>query len=670
MDGLTYYKFESTYEGDKTKYCSLDVSDIEQNFNFLRGKEVKDVSWDGKKDSLSIVLLDGTVFDVRGIKTDINESLTEDIEEYKSSINMDGTYFDDETCILHLKINGKEYLVNGFDNANQIYTDDTLSGSGTILNPLSISRTNISGYHLPANGVIDVSEGETLPSLPKDKAIYITKENVSKYGVLYNYEGIQQISDYLKSKGSKWRIPSSHEWGEILNYAEHVDKQEHTKDCFDDILGEQAGLMMKSRNGEWSDIDEDVLESNMSYNFDVYPSGFANSKKELINFGEEAMFWTSDTDGENAVSICFSTNVDGVIKRKMPVGYYGSLRLVKDYNNDFYPVELFDGMSYETTLMKGVDESGVTTNYIWTKDNISLKNIDEDNYIVINDVYENEISGNTRFFINSWNGEFWDKKELLDGEVVTLYEYDGYKNEEWVVINNNLIRKNGIIFDSLKNKFYDLIDERNEGILSNIKSILDDIIKIEKDINNTKATVDKMSSFLNSIPSNIKSSLNELNKKTDDTAKKLDNNINKTKSLSTDLENVEKSVERTQSALASNRFTVNSKFKEIDNAINDLSKKIGCIDNTLKNYDDNIGERVDDINSELAKLNVSVNGLNKSLTELLNTVDEIQNNLEDLKNNSINFNKPYTINSNGGLVLETYDETEVKIKFDGNFGNI
>ena len=48
MDGLTYYKLKSPYEGDITKNCSLTGAEIDRNNLVLEGRDVKEMHVDGK----------------------------------------------------------------------------------------------------------------------------------------------------------------------------------------------------------------------------------------------------------------------------------------------------------------------------------------------------------------------------------------------------------------------------------------------------------------------------------------------------------------------------------------------------------------------------------------------------------------------------------------------
>lgn len=577
MNGITYYKFESTYDGDSTKYCSLTATEVDKNFNFLRGKEINDVKWVEKDDALVITLLNGEKFEVTGLKT----SILEDFGKEYVSVDMDGTYFDRDTLLLHLVINGHEFIVNGFDGVNSIYTDDTINGNATKDEPLSISKTVMSGYHLPCKCVIDTVIGNELPSAPNTGDMFVTIEPVNKYGVLYNYDGVNKISAYLKSIGSKWRIPSSEEWGEILNYTEECDKQEHNSLSYDTPLGEQAGLMLKARDGEWSNMDPEVLSLERSYNFDVYPTGFSNEGKEIDGIGEIAVFWTNDVYEDEAESRVFSNDFDGVIRTLDPTEYYASVRLIRDFDNDYTPIEVIDGVAYPITPMKGINEDGDVVTCLWTKNNLYLKDIVGEDYIDIPD--NNGLE--EHLFINAWDGSKWQKRELLEGETVVLNLHEGHVNEEWTIFGNELVRKNDLIYSSMKDDINELLSEsinainkEVNGIKTNINNISKNVTDTEKEVTSIKETLDGKSDI---------NDVKELSKDLDKVSKKFSEDM---KTLSDSIAELLKEVNANKELLETIKDGVikanrNYMLKPIDSTIIETTEGDGI----KINFDGNFG---------------------------------------------------------------------------------
>ena len=44
MNGITYYKLKSNYEGDITKNCGLTGQEVDNNFYVLEGRDIKSVT--------------------------------------------------------------------------------------------------------------------------------------------------------------------------------------------------------------------------------------------------------------------------------------------------------------------------------------------------------------------------------------------------------------------------------------------------------------------------------------------------------------------------------------------------------------------------------------------------------------------------------------------------
>ena len=43
VEGVTYFKLKSEFEGDYTKHCGLLGEEIDENFYFLRGYDIEDI---------------------------------------------------------------------------------------------------------------------------------------------------------------------------------------------------------------------------------------------------------------------------------------------------------------------------------------------------------------------------------------------------------------------------------------------------------------------------------------------------------------------------------------------------------------------------------------------------------------------------------------------------
>jgi len=91
---LTYFKLDPTtsgYEGDIRKGCALSSTEIDTNFHYLRGSDIKDVVLDDATKNLKIT-----------------------------------------------RVNGDVIWVTGFTQAT-VFTDETLKGIGSQLDPIGLS---------------------------------------------------------------------------------------------------------------------------------------------------------------------------------------------------------------------------------------------------------------------------------------------------------------------------------------------------------------------------------------------------------------------------------------------------------------------------------------------------------------------------------------------------
>lgn len=98
-NGITYYKLVSNYVGDVTKNCGLSAAELDANFYFLRGRDIADGEWNASTNELIL-------------RREDNTSIT--IDGFDNSASLEGTYYDNGKGILHLKVNGIEYPIDGF----------------------------------------------------------------------------------------------------------------------------------------------------------------------------------------------------------------------------------------------------------------------------------------------------------------------------------------------------------------------------------------------------------------------------------------------------------------------------------------------------------------------------------------------------------------------------
>ena len=433
--GVIYYKLKSKYEGDATVDRSLRCDEVDGNFYFLRGYDISEVGVNDETGELILKRVNG-------------DKLTVPMNEAMAGVSMS---FDDQTGTLRIGDN----VVTGFtkDIFVKVSVNDTLRGNGDRSNPLRISETEKTGTFAAVDEFRDFTETDgTLTNdlaeserLPKGYRI-VTKENISKLGLLYNYENAKSIQNALDSVASQWRIPSKNDWDKMLNSIEprvpgHCGDSDvttdHSSKSSNEWLGTVAGRKLKTVN-VWNNSVEDAAGTD-SYGFSVLPVGYIEDSGAVVNIRKYAAFWTSDVEDarEDMFIKRFDDNSPKVYQSTWDPQKKLSIRLVKDYDgSNFYESEYIEGINL---TMPCVLMSSSKT--IWTKVNVSAKQFDGvtsefwDNF-----TEEEKESFNAKvYLLNEWDGEKWIKRQLFDGQSMVFRNYnDPEKGElhyhEYVVI--------------------------------------------------------------------------------------------------------------------------------------------------------------------------------------------------------------------------------------------
>ena len=437
INGLIYYKLDSDvhgYPGDITKNCGLRGEEIDGNFNFLRGHDIKSFSFD-ENGTLCLTRYNG----------DIISAKQSDKPDY------DFSYSPETGELTIVTPDGKEMVISGFKVETHVFHDCTLEGIGTQEIPLEVSNITKTGRYKPAIRLIDTTvkneDGVTINYLPEKNNTkhdrYVTKEKISKFGRLYPLHGVEAITNRLNEISSEWHVPTKEEWDEILNEIDcavpnHTNKESNVE------LGEFAGATLKS-TGFWNSVvrnDKEVLLSEDVYGFTAYPVGYCGNRgKEYYgSFGQSTAFWTSSVEDNHKDMYVkkFEYNKETVGQHTWGENYYISLRLVKKFTGDnFNESEFIDGFTVNCIHIPG-------TSTIWTKENIAFSQAQYDGfYPEIWEKYENlseiENSYDIRYYVNDWNGNGWDKHEIKEGEGIVLYEGDNGRMHEWLLVDGELI---------------------------------------------------------------------------------------------------------------------------------------------------------------------------------------------------------------------------------------
>jgi hypothetical protein len=491
-NGLYFYKLVSPYPEDVTKNCKLTITEIDSNFFNLKENDIKTAEFIRNEKTLVltryngeklIVLLDDVTYNL-DVKKDCGEKGT------TLTITYDGKDGVKTVSVENILTMDNLMDVIGSDILTKVITDGTLKGNGTMTNPLGIAGVERTGSLAPVKEVFDLTNGEKLPEKAKLGTRYITKEYVSDYGYLYNGAGVAKISDKLRkefiSENTKkederyaWRVPSKQDWDALLNSIEPkgvdscICRNHDSIDCHVD-LGCIAGKMLKAECGCYNQPDcecssrkpgsgcednFDEIDDNQvvpeydpnspvgvdNYGMTILPAGFGKfntrfARPEYSEFGEKSYFWTTTQvmpgrqDYYVKVFSCDKGTVYQVAE--CPDPYY-SVRLVKDYDGSNYrDSEYIDGILYKTILFPEAGQIWLASNYADTEGFTPYSiggQVPE--YLNLGDqlLYDRRVE----LFVNEWNGKYWEKRVINDGETVVVqdpcYNGEGSGNTTTVV---------------------------------------------------------------------------------------------------------------------------------------------------------------------------------------------------------------------------------------------
>ena len=519
MNGITYYRLKSDYPGDYTKNCALNGTEVDNNFYVLEGRDVKSISVNGK--DIIVTLMNGDNISATGV---LDFAKADDIKS--SVINAE---FDKLNGVLILtSIDGTIQHIEGFaTNENtdfSVSTDNTLCGDGLRNAPLGVAPSAKTGQFKTVKSIINVAEGGALPvcgNILGDR--YVTCEDISDYGYLYDYKAVREIACELKNTG--WRIPTKADWDDLLNAVEPCEcDKTHESATKNKFLGKWAGKLLKSktmwRNCDCSgdcgccndecnctnnsncgcendctcgqdtcfDYSDDPCvgtkesesnckcESNCqgdhqgldAFGFRVTPAGYADDGCNFGYFKERSAFWTATTDQDNTKAYIkrFQYNQDGVYQDVIPSNYHLSLRLVKDYNGkNYFDVEEIMDMEYPTLLLPSISKG----KSIWTSCNFACGNAS------LCPMLPNNGQGLTytrHYFINEWNGFKWVRNEMKQGDTVTVAKAPkGKTMVEYRVIGNDFISVNEMIYNDVMKDVTVITDSLEEKLTERIELV-------------------------------------------------------------------------------------------------------------------------------------------------------------------------------------------------------
>ena len=461
--GLYYYKLQSPYPEDVTKNCKLTINEIDSNFLSLKDEDIKSAVFD--KESKAVIL---TRNDGDTIAVDLSDAT------YNLNVDKDCT---DSGVTLTITFDGKNgqesFTINNIVTADtfknviennvlsKVITDGTLKGDGTVTAPLGLNGTEKTGVLAPVKEVIDLTNGRKLPTAAKKGTRYLTIEYINDYGYLYNVAALSKISNAAKADGKGWRVPSKADWDALLDSIEPCSYANHeTASCHAE-LGRYAGKYLKSECGwvgqedcsctstkpmngcELPSTDNSYVDAGDStvpsqtidtpkgidkYGFGILPSGYAMldgyNRPTFSEYKNTAIFWTtSHVYGDENQDIYvkkFDWNKSGVMQEAQCPTHYLSVRLVKDYDgSNYFDTEYIDGVAYKTVLMPKSKQVWLASNYAKKEGFIKYTEGGEVPEVV--DVNNGLVRDNRKvMFINEWNGDYWEKRPMNEGETVIV----------------------------------------------------------------------------------------------------------------------------------------------------------------------------------------------------------------------------------------------------------
>ena len=509
--GLIYFKLISPYQGDVTKNTTLDMTEIDSNFYTLESRDIKRAYWE--QDTLILEMYDGNVLRVSGI--------TEGCAK-----NLEFTY-NQETGTLNVTNNGVTQAITGFtsgDALTNVNTDETLNGSGTKKCPLKISPLVRPGQIRPVRSVVDMTNGEALPD-PRNLSTgdrFITVEQVSEYGYLYNYSAVRKIINDLVDSCSPWRVPTKEDWDDMLNAVEPcAEDRTHNRLTCNIELGRFAGKLLKSENlwdleptnacdtgntnvgcgtvtattactsryvnpcyttcGEY--VDNTPCQSNPypnkgvdKFGFGAVPAGYGDDGGCINYFGERGFYWTATNQASTtAYAKRFAYNRSTVYQEIINTNNLLSIRLVKDYDGtNFNERESILGFDYSCVLMPSLSSG----KKIWMSTNLALTNQYYCPVLPNNGI---NLVCSTKYFVNEWNGHRWIKGELHEGESVVVKDAStGDLCVEYRLINGVLTNVDEKTYD----KVIDTVGQDLDSIRASIAAETNRAKEVEENLNN------------------------------------------------------------------------------------------------------------------------------------------------------------------------------------------
>lgn len=414
---ITYYKLPENYhyfeDTDVTKFDSLTGDEVDANFFVLEGRDIDTIEVSEDRKRLVIRLINGSTVESENIFNDYIESLSFD--------------YDQEDGVLTVCINDCDHepiKVEGFltldDVAKMlqdfyIYTDNTITGIGTITSPMSIAYSQRTGNVKMITGIVN--------ELPESGAAigdrYITYEDIDYYGRYYNFDGLVDVIQTLEKEKNGWKVATKNDWDNILNYLERDIHKTHNQNTPSRWLGQRANAKLKQQT-----------------QFGLVYAGYVfNGDERVVSFKDKkASFWVaSNINGDDlnnndteAWVKQFSYTRGQIYQTLVDNSIYSSIRLVKDCDeNEKVNAATILGEVYPVTILN-TDKDKFK---MWTTINLNYQTKN------INNSFKEENTIIKKPFINEWDGSKWIKIGIDNYTTFVLKN----ENRLYIVIDNNIL---------------------------------------------------------------------------------------------------------------------------------------------------------------------------------------------------------------------------------------
>ena len=569
MKGLYYYKLVSPYPEDTTKNCKLTINEIDSNFLTLKDEDIKSAELVREDKTLVLTRQDGDklIVDLNDVVFDLSVK-ADTLSESGATIviSFDGPNGKEQVTINNLVTVDNLHSIIGSDILTRVINDGSLKGDGTMASPLGIAAVEKTGMLAPALEKIDLTNGERLPEVAALGTRYVTVEYVDDYGYLYNGDGIEAIKSFLNDNNSPWRIPTKEDWDALFDSMEPSCYQNHTMSKCHVELGKYAGAYLKSACGwlcqperdcmgtapdtgctvsctpsgstDYVEGDEDMgipqydptSPSGVDkYGMRILPCGSAAldafDKPVADGFKAYAYYWTDsfvyNDVAQNRYVKKFAYNKGGIWQESECPSVYYSIRLVKDYDGqNYFDTEYIGNKAYKTLLFPESKQIWLALNFA-ADEELKCESAVPCRTLV----NDGEINNKRKvLFINEWNGEYWEKRMLEEGDTIVIenpiFDNSGDKEIEvcWKNESGGTETITVVIPAEVQNNVEYRVysdDECSQDLVNTDDLVIERVLKIVVPIimkgqHNLQGQIDEINSDIDAISADVQSKYDEL----------------------------------------------------------------------------------------------------------------------------------------------------------------